>query len=259
MPCCRICQRATQGIGACRVLGQYDVQYFQCVRCGFVQTEAPHWLAEADARRIPVDRPGLWDRNFLLAHKTVAVIRIFSDPHGRFLDYGGGYGILVRLMRQAGLAFYWYDEYAANRYAAGWEGSIDEGARYDLVTAFEVFEHLEEPLRVIRELVRLSSNVLFTTELVPKPTPRPGEWWYYAPEGGQHVSFYTLEALAEIATRLEMRLCTDGQRVHLLTRRAVPSWLFNLVSRGKVARLLNRLGGYRGPCWDDSCHPPGAT
>ena len=256
MPPCRICQQVTETIGASRVLGEYDVQYFQCVRCGFVQTEAPHWLADVDARA-PVDCPGLWNRNFLLAAKTVAVIGAFFDPRGRFLDYGGGYGILVQLMRQAGLAFYWYDEYAPNRYAAEWEGSVDEGARYDLVTAFEVFEHIVEPLPVIRDLVRLSGNVLFTTELVPKPAPRPGEWWYYAPEAGQHVSFYTLKTLAEIAAQLDMRLCTDGRRVHLLTRRAVPSWLFNLVSRGKVARVLNRLGGYRGPRWTDSCHPPG--
>ncbi len=136
-----------------------------------------------------MDCPGLWNRNFLLAHKTVAVIRAFFDPRGRFLDYGGGYGILVQLMRQAGLAFYWYDEYAANRYAAGWEGGVDEGARYDLVTAFEVFEHIEEPLPVIRRGWCACRAASYSRpSWSPRPTPRPGEWWYFAPENGASTS-----------------------------------------------------------------------
>ncbi len=30
-----------------KVLGKYDVQYYQCVITGFIQTEEPYWLEEA--------------------------------------------------------------------------------------------------------------------------------------------------------------------------------------------------------------------
>ena len=67
-----------------------------------------------------------------------------------------------------------------------------------------------------------------TTQVLPTPAPRPGEWDYYTPESGQHVTFYTADALAALAGRLGF----DG---------VVTSGLVHLFHRGRVSRVTRSL------------------
>jgi hypothetical protein len=69
----------------------------------------------------------------------------------------------------------------------------------EVVTAFEVFEHLADPLGGIEEMLAYSRHLLFTTELVRDTIPLPDNWWYYGTEHGQHLSFFSLESLQSIA------------------------------------------------------------
>ena len=46
---------------------------------------------------------------------------VFFKSNGSIVDYGGGYGLLVRLMRNSGFDFYRYDPYCANFFAKGFE------------------------------------------------------------------------------------------------------------------------------------------
>jgi hypothetical protein len=41
------------------VLRKYDVQYFQCGGCGFLQTETPYWLDEAYSSAIVTADTGI--------------------------------------------------------------------------------------------------------------------------------------------------------------------------------------------------------
>src|SRR6185503_13818540 len=84
---------------------------------------------------------GVIERNRMTARLTMLVGRIIRlKPSSPCLDYGGGAGVLVRMMRDAGFNFHWNDRYATNVYAVGFSG--EPSAPYELVTAFEVFEHL---------------------------------------------------------------------------------------------------------------------
>jgi hypothetical protein len=64
-----------------------------------------------------------------------------------------------------------------------------------LATAFEVFEHVPEPLKTIEQLYGLAEAVVFSTELVPKETKQIGDWAYFGTEHGQHISFHTEDSL----------------------------------------------------------------
>jgi hypothetical protein len=238
---CHVCTAQSVAFGSARVLERFDVQYFQCSRCRFVQTEHPYWLAEAYSTALIAADVGAVDRNLRLAGITQTLIQQFFDANGTFLDYGGGYGLFVRLMRDRGFDFRWHDRYAKNLLSMGFDAAANASS-FDLVTAFEVLEHLVNPLEEIDAMfARSNGSVLCSTMLLPENNPRPGAWWYYVPTGGQHVSIYSRESLHQIAARLGCQVVSDGAGLHLFTRRSIPQSAFRLVARQTVSSLLNRL------------------
>jgi hypothetical protein len=236
---CRVCGGATTAWGELEVLGKHAVRYERCARCGLVQTEPPFWLEEAYASPIATSDLGVVSRNIYLARLVVAVVRVLFPGRGPYLDYGAGYGLLVRLLRDAGRDFFWADRFSPNLFAQGFEAVA--GARYELVTAFELLEHLVDPVSEVARLLDMSDSVLCTTTLLPATSPRPGEWWYYAPETGQHVTIYTLAALRALAGRLGVHLASDGVGTHLFSRRPVAPWKFRLACDHRVSYLLYLL------------------
>ena len=244
---CRMCAGDAPPFATGLVLSRYTVQYYRCGQCGFIGTQAPFWLPEAYSEAITGTDVGLASRNLVHAAITAALITCLFPRSGKFLDYGGGYGLLVRLMRDRGFDFYRYDPQCANLFAQGYDVDIgaDTGARYELLTAFEVFEHLPEPMETIDHMLRLSGSIFFATELVPAGPPRPGEWAYYGLEHGQHISLYSLQTLEWIARQRRLRLYTNGASLHLLSARRIPRPVFRWIARHKIAGLINLLSPRR--------------
>jgi hypothetical protein len=170
-----------------------------------------------------------------------AVVNWFFDASGRFLDFGGGYGVFTRWMRDEGYDFFHYDGLCPNLFAATHEGDISGSVRYELVTAFEVFEHLMEPAKTVTHLLSISDSILFSTELLPVPAPSIADWWYYGPEHGQHIAFYTRIALQQLAGRCNANYYTNGGSIHLISRRHISEKVFRLVLHPKVRAVLNRF------------------
>jgi hypothetical protein len=237
---CKVCDSAARPFGTGRVLGRHDVRYYRCETCGFVQTEHPYWLDEAYGTALIAADVGVAQRNIDLAALTQAVIQQFLRADQRFLDYGGGYGLFVRLMRDRGFDFRWHDRYARNLLSRGFEAAADADG-FELVTAFEVLEHLVDPVPEIESMLHRGDSLLCTTRFLPSTNPRPNEWWYYALSGGQHVSLFTHDALRRVAARSGHRLVSDGVSVHLMTKLDMPEWLFRLIIRGPAIALLNRV------------------
>src|SRR4029453_14888334 len=98
--------------GRTEVLARYDVSYYSCATCGFLQTEEPHWLNEAYSKPLVDADIRQIQRSLVNAEFAQAVIQIAFPRAQRFLDYGSGYGILVRTMRDRGFNFFVYDKFA---------------------------------------------------------------------------------------------------------------------------------------------------
>lgn len=237
---CRICDAdATNPFSTALVLGKYSVRYFLCSNCGFVHTEEPYWLEEAYSSAITSIDIGPVNRCMVGAETTKALILAFLDANARFVDYGAGYGLFVRRMRDIGFDFYYHDKYCKNVFARGFEVDLDGSMKFELITAFEVVEHLEEPLQRLRQLREVSKNIFFTTEIIPSRYPKPEEWWYYGLEHGQHISFFSRKSLYELANRLGLNLYTYGS-FHLLTEKKIPPKLFRFI----LDPRFNALVGY---------------
>ena len=176
---CKVCDAPSSLFGEAVVLKKYRVQYFRCTGCGFIQTEAPYWLEEAYSSAIARQDVGIIQRNLTNCGLTSNVLNLLFPSTTSGVDFGAGHGVFVRLMRDRGFNFFWSDLHAANDYARGFE--CREGATFDFLTAFEVLEHLSDPVAGLEEMLKLSENVFVSTCLVPEPTPGLAEWWYYMP------------------------------------------------------------------------------
>ena len=231
---CKICGMQSRLFDQGEILRKYSIKYFRCVACGFVQTETPYWLEEAYSSAISRMDTGILYRNLLNQRLTIAVLNLLYPKAKSSLDFGAGHGIFVRLMRDSGFKFFWDDRHASNDYARGFERK--EGETYDFLTSFEVLEHLVDPMADLSKMMSLSPNVLVSTEVLPQPTPKVSDWWYYVPYSGQHVSFYTSEALRLIAQRFGRSLLSRGP-YHLFTTAPPSKFLFRLAMSKRVARF----------------------
>jgi hypothetical protein len=238
---CKICAKNVELFSRACLLGKYDVEFYRCRSCGFICTEDPYWLEESYREAIKRSDVGHVQRNIRLAKITKTLIMSFFNSSERFLDFGSGYGLFARIMRDSGFDFYCFDIHCINLFAPDFIANLDNQNCYELVTAFEVFEHLADPIQEISETLSFSRSIFFTTELLPASIPKPEEWAYYGLEHGQHVSFYTLRSLEVIAEKFSLNLYSDGRSRHLITPKKLSPIVYKIVSLYKVAALLSPM------------------
>jgi hypothetical protein len=220
---CKICNYETVPVFTAKILDKYDVNYYRCTNCKFLQTEAIYWLEESYKSAININDTGIIFRNEVFRRITSALFYFWLNPKGKFIDFAGGYGIFTRMMRDMGFDYYWVDTYAENLVSRGFEH--EEQTTYEGLTAFEVFEHMVDPIADIEIMLQYSDTIVFSTELLPDELP-DSSWWYYAFNHGQHVAFYNRKTLEVIADKYQLRLLSNGSNFHVLTRKNVNSLFF---------------------------------
>jgi hypothetical protein len=239
---CRICRSSVTPAFTEKVLSKYDCTFNFCDTCGVLQSEEPYWLDEAYASPVAAADTGLLWRNLHLARVTSVVLYFLFDRRGRFLDAAGGYGIFTRLMRDAGFDYYWTDKYCSNLTARGFEAELGPGGPYTAVSAFELMEHLPDPVAFVAELLDSTGTdtIIFTTELFDREPPAPEAWWYYAFATGQHITFYQRSTLELIGKRFGMHFYTSGM-LHIWTRAKLNPLALRVLTHPSVVSLLNGL------------------
>jgi hypothetical protein len=235
---CTLCASDRQHHFTQRILNKYDVDYFYCNHCGFLQTEQPHWLDEAYGNAIADADTGLVSRNVNMSGKLSNVLLFLFGKDGRYLDTAGGYGMLTRLMRDIGFDFYWSDPYCENILSKGFELAATEPP-FTAITAFEVLEHVYDPLEFIRSSLdrAQTSTLIFSTELFSGSPPAFFDWYYYLPETGQHISFYQGRTLKFIADKLSLQLHSYGD-FHILTNGKKSAQLMKVLMAGRLSQLI---------------------
>jgi len=238
MGTCRICDGLTSTLGTDQFLGRHTGEYECCSVCGFTFIRNPYWLDEAYSSAITTVDLGSVYRCDLFSGLLKTLIHTYTNPQAQFVDYGAGYGLLVRRMRDLGYDYYWHDKHCDNLFATGFDAAKQSGSRYALLSAFEVFEHLLDPVTEMEHMTQLADQIIFSTEMISNPPPAPGAWWYYAPEHGQHISFYTWDALNRLARRFNLHFVTNGT-IHMFSKRKVSRRLFRIIMSPHISHTIN--------------------
>jgi hypothetical protein len=234
---CKICTSDTSDFGKTVLMGKHAASYRRCDSCGFIFASDPYWLGEAYNSAITCTDIGTVSRTESCSLATKAVIDLFYRSATSFLDYGAGYGMFVRRMRDLGYNFSAYDTHCRNMFSEEFALESLEGKHFDLTTAFEVLEHLEHPAEVVGEILAHTDNLLATTEIVPNPIPGLADWWYFAPEHGQHIGFYTHKTLEIIAAK-SSRFLYSSNNLHLFSVKQISEFLFRRATRTRNAQWL---------------------
>lgn len=223
---CRLCGGPTTPVWSGTLLGGYPADYVRCGDCDLLQVVNPFWLKELDRGLVDADT-GAVQRNLRISQFLKIVLDCCRCGRSRMIDYGGGSGLLTRLMRDAGVEFLHHDPYSANVFARGFEY---EGQDAFGVTLFEVLEHVPACRELWEELADRKQFSLIVAGTECPPVPFDPNWWYLLPDTGQHVVFYSPKTFEYLARRYGYHYSAIGG-IHVLARRRVPRLLLRIAWR----------------------------
>jgi hypothetical protein len=204
---CKLCGGETDYRFSKTLLKKYEAKYHLCRECGSLQILSTEFLAEAYQNQNWSLDTGLVARNLLSAAKISLLLDVLVDRREMVIDYGGGTGLLTRLLRDMGWNAFAYDKYGKPLFVDAFHlASIDEvGCK--LMIASEVFEHFDRPKEEIDFILKRTKILVFTTELY---AGQDENWWYLAPFTGQHVFFWSRKAITDAFTSQGFRFLDFG-------------------------------------------------
>jgi hypothetical protein len=199
----------------------------------YVQTENPYWLEEAYNSAITSLDIGLLKRNNYLVKEISPIIDCCFPEASTMLDFAGGYGAFVRLMRDEGYNFYRQDVYCDNLFAKHFDITDSKQTHFDIVTGFEVLEHLSEPMKEIEDIFKYADTAIFSTDLVPNSISEIENWIYLAEETGQHIGFFSTKAMELIATKFGKNYYCKNNHIHVFTNKKLNPEQINFALKNK--------------------------
>jgi len=218
--------------GARRALCGRPVYYHRCQSCFFVYArEFQAWSGDEFAAHIYNDAYIEVDPDFVSKRplgNAQFIESLFGEHKGliRHLDFGGGNGLLSRSLVQAGWQSTSYDPYAGDAVPLASLG------KFDLITAFEVFEHVADVQDLMDRLGALMGEqcvLIFSTLLSDEHLQPNGrlDWWYASPRNG-HISLFSKQSLVALATSRGVDFGSFNPGLHCFFN-SLPDWARKLL------------------------------
>lgn len=215
----------------------HKIDYHYCISCGFVfAPEMCAWEPQTFKRMIYNDDYAKADPEYVSIRpqgNARLLSELFPIPDKiRHLDYGGGNGELSRQLAAKGWNSTSFDPMTDER-------KLQTHSKFNLVTAFEVFEHHPRPQGMLEEIsTQLADDgvVFFSTLVSDREALRPGAltWWYAAPRNG-HVCLYSKQTLEILGRQFGLRYSSHTPLLHSYSRGKIP-WANDLLQQSAAQR-----------------------
>lgn len=188
------------------------VSYNRCNNCNHVFSPCfSEWTAEDFTTHI-------YNKDYLIAdpeypeirpaHFAREINRLFGNFKSelRHVDYGGGDGLTSDMLKSWGWDTRTYDPYGKS------SNEIPEG-KFNLVTAFEVFEHSHKPQETMKNISKLLDDpgvLVMTTGFSDGEITDDKKlaFWYVSPRNG-HISIFSKHSLIMLAQQYQLNIVFD--------------------------------------------------
>jgi SAM-dependent methyltransferase len=219
-------------------LSGVPIYYFLCEGCGFCfAPEISAWGIEAFEEKIynseykDVDPSYLMKRPHARYEDLISMFGKVKDKI-RHLDYGGGEGFLVKLLQGSGWNSTSYDPFVNK------DVKVKDLGTFDLITAFEVFEHVPDVNALMSDLGSLlapNGIVFFSTMLSDGEILKNGRlnWWYASPRNG-HISLFSKKSLSLLSKNYGFSYGNASNLFHFLWT-TIPDWAQNLTPKSETS------------------------
>ena len=212
------------------------IYYYCCESCGLTFTTAmDQWSQKDFLERIYNDEYARHDPDYLGKRpKEYALLISTAMPELRsfkVLDFGSGLGLLEKNLKE--LEFKDVDSYDPFT-----QTQKPQYQAYDVVLAFEVFEHHSNPHALIKEIksyLKPDGTILFSTSLITKAIidANLANWWYCVPRNG-HITFYSPESLTLLAQHNQFQyIASLSPELHAIFNRPDLEWLTRHLQQSK--------------------------
>lgn len=197
------------------------IEYLTCRECGF------SWAPELCAKDKDWFSVNIYNADYHLfdpeydgaraARQAQNIIYAYhwARKQIRHLDFGSGNGLLTERLKRAGFDSVAYDPFVHLEAPAG---------RFNLITCFEVFEHVPDPQQLMRHLASYldDTGILIASTLLSDDQGPLLDWWYASPRNG-HISLYSGRSLGELAVQHSLRAHISSEGTHSFFRN-LPAW-----------------------------------
>ncbi len=213
-------------------LSGIPISYMFCNSCNFCfSPEIYTWQLQDFEKNIYNSEYIIIDPDYIEARPQANTENLISMfPHFpkplRHLDYGGGDGLLAKLLCRSGWNSTSYDPFVNKGVC------IKQIGTFDLITAFEVFEHVPDAhvlMSNLRTLLAPGGVIIFST-LLSDNQIRPNQkltWWYAAPRNG-HISLFSKKSLQIITKQYGLNFGSFSNAFHI-SWVTVPQWASHLI------------------------------
>ena len=197
---CKICYEITRTV----VDKKRKISYYRCISCGFVYLD-DKFIVDVNSEKSQYE---MHENSF----ESLGYVKMFEDfieiavaPYEKnlntALEFGCGTGpVLAELLKRRGMTVDKYDIYF-------YPEKIYEGKKYDLITSTEVFEHLQNPIKVLELLAKHTNDNAYVILMTKFPPDDDGvflDWWYR--RDVTHISFFTPKSFEIMADKVGLRV-----------------------------------------------------
>ncbi|MCK9382478.1 MAG: class I SAM-dependent methyltransferase [Sulfuritalea sp.] len=208
------------------------IYYAYCSNCSFCfAPEIAAWTLEEFEERIYNEEYILVDPDYVAIRpeaNAAGLISMFGERaiSIKHLDYGGGSGVLADVLKKSGWQSVSYDPFVDRNV------SVDQLGKFDLITAFEVFEHVPDVQQLmsnLRSLLAPDGVILFSTLLSDANihVNQRISWWYASPRNG-HISLFSRNSLTNLAEQSGFNFGSFSEGSHIFCKE-VPAWASHII------------------------------
>jgi SAM-dependent methyltransferase len=213
-------------------LSQKPIYYFLCDNCHFCfAPEIYNWTISEFEEKIYNNQYIEIDPDYVENRPTAnakQLTHLFDNQKQliRHLDYGGGSGLLSQLLREQDWQSITYDPFYNK------ETNLKNLGKFDLITAYEVFEHVPNVDKLMSDLSFLLNDngiILFSTLLSDGQIEKNKriQWWYASPRNG-HISLFSKKSLSILANNSGFTLGSFSTGLHAMWK-IVPQWANHII------------------------------